>query len=521
MINIFKSKKSAGSGKGQKTGGSQEKWVRLVMEESGLSREEVLKRMDEAKKTFGVKASLFHKKKMWDMTPAQIARKVLHENRKEEERNAVYEDIEKNIGKSREQVKDDLKTIRSHELNFIPTTEWYYRYGIWSHMEELDRVLDDMCRLRSLRDEAREKLKLADQGEIALSDLDSRIQEYYDITRKYISDLKIRYFCEKLKDSRPEIMESEEAQKEAAVDMLCTMELLEFYESEYVSFELLGKSIEEKRTYITSVERAKLVRLISSKEAIELMNDKYESYLRLKKYYGREIIQVEGEEDFGRFEDFCSRHQTFVKKNGFDSLGRGIFKVEIEEDTDLRELYTRLTDDIGPVVLEELIQPSEFIRNLNPDSVNTVRIIVFMDEGEAKVFQCFMKIGRKGSFVDNGGAGGMFVHIDPDTGIYDSDAIIENGQRFETHPDHGYDFRGIVLPDWEEAKKTAKDAIREIEGLGFIGWDLTYTKDHQWIIIEGNSMSQFIAQQGTVRRGLKDEIYKEMKFEKRLEEGKE
>ena len=45
-----------------------------------------------------------------------------------------------------------------------------------------------------------------------------------------------------------------------------------------------------------------------------------------------------------------------------------------------------------------------------------------------------------------------------------------------------------------------------IPGFRFIGWDLTYTEDNEWIIVEGNSITQFLGQQSTRNLGAKKSL---------------
>jgi hypothetical protein len=103
--------------------------------------------------------------------------------------------------------------------------------------------------------------------------------------------------------------------------------------------------------------------------------------------------------------------------------------------------------------------------------------------------------------VDNGGAGGIFVHIDPVQGITDSHGIDERGFVYECHPDHAYRFHGIRMPFWEEALKTAKEAARRIPGARYVGWDVVCTEENRWIIVEGNAMTMYIGQQATLGIG--------------------
>ena len=94
--------------------------------------------------------------------------------------------------------------------------------------------------------------------------------------------------------------------------------------------------------------------------------------------------------------------------------------VSIDKSTDFKKLLDDLLNEYNEFVVEELIKPHRKIKKLNPDSVNTVRFTTYLDGDNVIVHDTFMKVGQKGSFVDNGGAGGIFVHVDPLTGRFDT-----------------------------------------------------------------------------------------------------
>ena len=131
----------------------------------------------------------------------------------------------------------------------------------------------------------------------------------------------------------------------------------------------------------------------------------------------------------------------------------------------------------GAFTAEELIDAHESLRKLNPDSVNTVRICTYNDNGRYVVHNSFAKIGRAGSFVDNGGAGGILVNIDKESGVMDSDGIDENCSHYTSHPDTGVTFRGFEYPEWNKALETALKAAAKLPDVKYIGWDLTYTAE--------------------------------------------
>ena len=141
----------------------------------------------------------------------------------------------------------------------------------------------------------------------------------------------------------------------------------------------------------------------------------------------------------------------------------------------------------------------------NDSSVNTVRCITLKTKNDMLVPYCFMRTGRSGAFVDNGGAGGLFVGIDPETGVLGTDGVDERGVRYNAHPDSGLRFQGYQLPDWSKMISTCKEMAMQIPTVRMIGWDMAYT-DKGWIVIEGNGLTEVIGPQCTWLRGIRKDI---------------
>ena len=192
-------------------------------------------------------------------------------------------------------------------------------------------------------------------------------------------------------------------------------------------------------------------------------------------------------------------------------MGRGIKPVDLKLFADHRAIFAGLREEYGSFIAEELITAHESIKKLNPDSVNTVRVITYFDGEKTIIHDAFMKVGQKGSFVDNGGAGGILISVDPETGVLKSDGCDERGVIYETHPDTGTKFNGYSLPDWDQARALAMELSTKVPGICYIGWDFTYTDKNQWIVVEGNAKTQFFGQQCTTGTGMRKNFIETVK----------
>ena len=484
-------------------------YAALLSEKLGISPEEAGKKLDYIEDNFGIPAWKYYKKKYYERSETSMVRKYLSDERVQVRHQEMFDIIEGLCGKDREKTLKEMHAVRAAYPDVAVNLKWYFDFGLYrfdpgTDKAEIDKIIDIARRMDALKEELTKEFALIDKGEQSYEAIEDKLSEYRELTAGVISEGRKT----QLKKTTDIIAPEAEGEKLDSIkaDIMMSDRLLGFFPSEYLVFDFLHKDIPERREYISSRQRLKVIKTLNSEEGFDLLDSKYDSYLRLAPLYGREAVLLDSENGREKLADFCSRHDVFVKKSNYDSLGRGVQKVDLRDGASLESIYEEITKDGKMVTLEELIRASDDIRSLNPDSVNTVRIIVYCKDGAASVQDTFMKIGRKGSFVDNGGAGGIFVHVDKNTGVFDSAGIDENGNIYEAHPDHGYRFKGHALPDWEEALKTAKAASLMVPEAGYIGWDLTQTEDGKWIIVEGNSKTQFFAQQMTTGRGVKREF---------------
>ena len=133
---------------------------------------------------------------------------------------------------------------------------------------------------------------------------------------------------------------------------------------------LLGATDEKKRKYITFRGRFDYIDYLNKKEDMHLLRNKWHAYQLLKDAYRREVLLLEGEQDYPAFEAFCHRHPTFVVKPVGLGQSLGVHKVEVG-NADLHALYGQLFTEVEEtnslwncgidkgVLVEELIEQGE------------------------------------------------------------------------------------------------------------------------------------------------------------------
>lgn len=230
----------------------------------------------------------------------------------------------------------------------------------------------------------------------------------------------------------------------------------------------------------------------------------------MKKYYQRDALVFTSNTPISEVKTFIKEHPVFVKKIGKSSLGKGVSKVDLSEGVyqgkhSIEQLVRKWLSEGEDLLLEELVVQSHFMSEFNPSSVNTIRVISFLTKSGIITPYAFFKTGKAGSFVDNGGAGGILIGIDSKTGELITDGIDEKRNIYVAHPDTGKRYKGAILPDWSQAIDLCKKMALELPSVKMVGWDLAHT-EKGWILIEANERSQIVGPQLIFNRGLRQEL---------------
>lgn len=275
--------------------------------------------------------------------------------------------------------------------------------------------------------------------------------------------------------------------------------------NEYFSYDFINKSFEERMSYYSDRESIAFGYDMNDIDDMMLFGDKMNTYIRFQKYFGREAMEIKSDEDYDSFIAFTDKYRRFVKKNVYEACGNSVELIDLDLEDRTREdvfQYIRLEKK---VILEEVVIQNKKISVFNKSSVNTLRCITLRTKQGIIIPYCFMKIGREGAFIDNGAAGGILVGVVPQTGIFGTDGVDENGRRYVEHPDSKIKFKNYQLPEWSEVIRICKEMSAMIPTVQWIGWDMAYT-DNGWIVIEGNALTEVIGPQSTWQRGIRDDI---------------
>lgn len=418
---------------------------------------------------------------------------------RKDRRLALDLEIMQETGMTREEIAE--KWQRFKDMGIIDVSfNLFNLCGLYKMDDEEGReALLKVKELKRLEEESRWDYRLVDLGKMSYEEAEERGKSFKELYASLMVPREQKKLVSKVAYLHPESLSDEEI-REIMMDMKFTECILKYNNTGYVSFHFHEKTIPERREFVCTKERTMMLPDLNSKESLAILDDKLLTYEALKEFYHREMVAI-SDKDFRRFKEFFDRNDAAVIKPRFDLMGKGVQLLRKSDIKDMRKSFRELVDNYRKFLMEGLIDAAPEVKALNPDSVNTVRVITYFDGKEATVWSASMRIGHVGSFVDNVGAGGLTVTIDRETGVIISDARDEGGFSYEKHPETGITFKGYQLPAWDKAIATAKGLAASMPEAKFVGWDLACNSDYEWVIVEGNGQTGFYGAQAPIDTG--------------------
>lgn len=181
----------------------------------------------------------------------------------------------------------------------------------------------------------------------------------------------------------------------------------------------------------------------------------------------------------------CVAQQRFLVKPSVDSGGGRLIRFFDGQECSASAVAETFEQIGGNFIAQEIVSQHESIRQLNPDSLNTLRILTFLFENEVHVLSVILRIGGSGSRVDNVGAGGFACAVDGE-GRLDRFAINRKSERCETTPE-GIRFDSVVIPNYCKAVETAKRLHEKLAHFKLVGWDIGIDANAEPVLIEYNT----------------------------------
>lgn len=240
-----------------------------------------------------------------------------------------------------------------------------------------------------------------------------------------------------------------------------------------------------RKTFMTMNHNVSLARMVNDATCYPLLNDKFQFLQRYEAFLGRRWLDLR-EADPQVLARFCRDCGVVFAKPHAEFGGKGVERLEPGPDTDFVALHRRLLDG-GQFLVEEAIRQHPEVARLCPQSVNTLRVVTLLAEGEAKFVYALLRIGSGQGHVDNISSGGMYTLVGAQGELEFPAFCDQTGLYYDCHPMTGVTYRGYRLPFFREAVDLCCRAAQVEPRLGYIGWDVAITPDGP-VLVEGNNL---------------------------------
>ena len=258
---------------------------------------------------------------------------------------------------------------------------------------------------------------------------------------------------------------------------------------DYFTNSLYKKSVTEAKEFLQGTHMRQYSKICNDELDRKKLNNKKGLYERFHKHIKREWLYAP-DITLEAFEEFVSRHPSFFCKPVSSKGGGAGARVHaVKKEQDSLKLFNDLKK--GKYLIEELLENHKVIKRLNPESLNTIRILTLLTaDGETIVTAAVLRCGRTYSNVDNMSAGGVAASIDVKTGRVISDFVDRSNLRCERHFDSSEKIKGKKVPHWDKAINMVIECSKLLPRVRHIGWDIAITSSGVELI-EGNNFPGF------------------------------
>lgn len=137
-------------------------------------------------------------------------------------------------------------------------------------------------------------------------------------------------------------------------------------------------------------------------------------------------------------------------------------------------------------IIQQAVTQHPVMAQLNPTSLNTLRVLSYRQDNEIFILYTVVRIGRAGKSVDNETAGGINADIDLATGTIRDCAYGTPSEKRILNTDNGTPLKGFSIPAFQQVLETVKELHLRLPYFNLIGWDFGIDEQERPVLIEWN-----------------------------------
>ena len=141
-------------------------------------------------------------------------------------------------------------------------------------------------------------------------------------------------------------------------------------------------------------------------------------------------------------------------------------------------------------VVQECLEQSDVLKSLNPSSLNTLRVVSYLNDQGVHITTSVLRVGKDGCVTDNFSTGGLFCGIE-ENGDLKGKGYGPKGEVFETSYT-GINLKDCKIPNYSAVKEMVKSMHFVVPYFKIISWDIGLDKNNTPYLIEYNTTKQGI-----------------------------
>jgi len=185
----------------------------------------------------------------------------------------------------------------------------------------------------------------------------------------------------------------------------------------------------------------------------------------------------------------------YIVKQARNSFGgRNIYVIEVKDstlyinnqETDIPEIINKCSSNF---IIQYYVTQNRLFHALNPSSLNTTRVITLRMNNNIRILSAYLKVGSKGSHVDNITSGGFGLGINKNGKL--SDYCIDSySRRADNLPGIVKNGELAYYPCYNKIKTAVKSLHQQIPDFDIISWDMVIDIQNKPVMIEYNLKMQ-------------------------------
>ena len=256
---------------------------------------------------------------------------------------------------------------------------------------------------------------------------------------------------------------------------------------EYFQYDFMNKGWSWRNHHVTIERRHFIDSLLNNRAERGVLSNKVKFNRTFRPYINRKWCYINKVPEEKFLSKFTGVDRLIIKPRArYGGIGIEAYDIKGNPENKLKAIYKEYFEREGNYIAEEYLNQDGILHDINPSSLNSIRVTTLMGRSGPEVIDGFFRCGCGDAVVDNFSSGGIIFPVDIRNGIlYEGHSATE--LKISVHPLSHIQVKGLRLPKWKDICRAVCDAHRLCpEGIYLVGWDVAICKG-KVTLIEGNS----------------------------------